>query len=399
MATDVVMPRLSDSMEEGTILAWHKQVGDSVDVGDDLVEIETDKANMSYESDTQGTLLAVFAEEGEILSVGALIARIGAAGEQSDHDSAVGSEEFVRPGPLTEATDRDRPRAEVKASPLARRLAKELGVDLVQLAEAEPSKRITRSDVERAASEQTGGLSPTPPSSLETAKGQTEVVQLTRRQELVARRMSESKSTAPHFYLQSEVDMSAAVAARRALNDLIDEGAPRPSINDLVIKACALALREFPKVNGAFKDGHLELYPRINVGFAVAAGEALVVPVIHDVDRKGLAAIASESRGLAAKVREDLVTPPELAGGTFSISNLGMFGVTSFQAVLNPPQAAILAVGAIEERPALRAGELVSAPVMSLTLSADHRILNGADGAAFLGRVRKLLETPLGLAL
>jgi pyruvate dehydrogenase E2 component (dihydrolipoamide acetyltransferase) len=192
--------------------------------------------------------------------------------------------------------------------------------------------------------------------------------------------------------------MSAATTARAGLRDLLGN-APAPSFNDFVIKACAVALREHPRVNGAYRDGRVELYERINVGFAVAAEGALLVPVVHDADRRGLAEIAEATRELAAKVRDGSVTPPELAGGTFSISNLGMFGVTSFDAVLNPPEAAILAIGAIEERPVVRGGELSVAPLMSITLSGDHRILDGAGGAQFLTRVRALLEEPLGLAL
>jgi pyruvate dehydrogenase E2 component (dihydrolipoamide acetyltransferase) len=394
MTPAVVMPRLSDSMEEGTILSWRKQVGDAVRVGDDLVEIETDKANMSYESEFEGTLLAVLAAEGDICSVGAPIARIGAEGEQELAAAAPGR----RNGDVGRAVGSEAGRQKPKASPVARRIARASGVDLTAVVPSGPGRRITRADVERAAAASTEPDAASTRPAPETAKGSVEIVEPSRLQGVVATRMSESKATAPHFYLRSDVDMSAAREARAGLRLLLGD-APAPSFNDLVIKACATALRDFPMVNGSYRDGHFELYSRINVGFAVAAERALVVPVVHDADRKGLAEIAAATRSLAGKVRDGAVTPPELAGGTFSVSNLGMFGVASFEAVLNPPQAAILAVGAIEQRPVVKDGEVSAAPSMSITLSGDHRILNGVDGARFLARVRALLEAPIGLSL
>jgi pyruvate dehydrogenase E2 component (dihydrolipoamide acetyltransferase) len=211
--------------------------------------------------------------------------------------------------------------------------------------------------------------------------------------------MAESKATAPHFYLQAEVDMSRCVEARAALRSAAGEGEPVPSFNDMVVKAAAIALREHPRANGAYRDGRLELYERVNVGVAVAAQDALVVPTVFDADRKGLRQIARETRALAERVRDGTVTPPELSGGTFTVSNLGMFGIDAFSAVINPPQAAILAVGAIVERPVVRDGEIATAHLMTLNLACDHRILYGADGARFLDRIRGLLAEPLGLAL
>ena len=211
--------------------------------------------------------------------------------------------------------------------------------------------------------------------------------------------MAESKATAPHFYLTSEIDMSRAVEARARIKAASGDGEVVPSFNDMVVKACALALREFPRANGAYRDGKIEEYSRVNVGIAVAAQDALVVPTIFDADTKGLRQIATESRGVAERVREGTITPPELSGGTFSVSNLGMFGVTSFSAVINPPQAAILAVGSIDEVPVVRDGEIVPGHRMSVNLACDHRILYGADGARFLARVRDLLEEPVFLAL
>jgi pyruvate dehydrogenase E2 component (dihydrolipoamide acetyltransferase) len=232
-----------------------------------------------------------------------------------------------------------------------------------------------------------------------TGKGDVRTKDLTRLQQTVARRMAESKATAPHFYLSAEVDMSRAVDARARIKAAAAEGAIVPSFNDMVVKASAIALREHPRANGAYRDGKLELYSRVNVGVAVAAQDALVVPTVFDADLKGLRQIAAEVRELAGKVRDGTVIPPELSGGTFTVSNLGMYGIDSFAAVINPPQAGILAVGAIVERPVVRDGEITTAHLMPVTLACDHRILYGADGAEFLARIRALLEEPVGLAL
>jgi Pyruvate/2-oxoglutarate dehydrogenase complex, dihydrolipoamide acyltransferase (E2) component, and related enzymes len=415
---DVVMPRLSDSMEEGTILQWLKQVGDEVTVGDELVEIETDKANMAYESDVAGTLTEILAQEGETLPIGSTIARVGdgggtmgsAAGPVTGEGPAGGAAApFSAPpprhpqkGPVAPPGSSDgggRP----KASPLARRVAREKGLDLSQVQGSGPGGRIVKADVERAEP----GAPAAAPTSLpaavseapETAKGQTTYQDLSKLQSTIARRMAESKATAPHFYLEAEVDMSRAVEARERIKGAAAEGEVVPSFNDMIVKACALALREHPRANGAYRDGRFELYSRVNVGVAVAGQDGLVVPTVFDADRKGLRQIASESRGLAQRVRDGQITPPELSGATFTVSNLGMYGIDSFSAVINPPQAAILAVGAIKERPAVRGGQLVAAHLMTVTLACDHRILYGADGAEFLARIRSLLEEPLSLAL
>jgi pyruvate dehydrogenase E2 component (dihydrolipoamide acetyltransferase) len=442
---DVVMPRLSDSMEEGTVLQWLKQVGDEVAVGDELVEIETDKANMAYESDVAGTLSEILVQEDETVAIGTPIARVGDSSEGSDASAAgpVGagdppppavakaSSGAVPPTPppaeetsepaeaqTAEATppaddDGHRP----KASPLARRLAKEQGLDLSQLEGSGPGGRIVKADVERASSagdavegvphgggdrearsEHMGEAAAAGPAA-ETAKGQTSYEDLSKTQQVIARRMAESKATAPHFYLRATIDMSEAVEGRGMVKARAVPGDVVPSFNDMVVKACALALREHPRANGAYRDGRFELYSRVNVGVAVAAKDALVVPTLFDADRKGLRQIAQESRALAAKVREGQITPPELSGATFTVSNLGMYGIDGFSAVINPPQAAILAVGAIEERPVVRDGQVAGAHLMQVDLACDHRILYGAPAAEFLARIRALLEEPLSLAL
>jgi len=426
---DVVMPRLSDSMEEGTVLAWMKAVGDEVAVGDELVEIETDKANMVYESDVAGTLTEILAAEGATLPIGEVIARVDgdaapvdggvvtAAGRPPVGESAppVGAGPGAaapepRPQPPAPVTGAGGER--VKASPLARRIARERGIDLAGLSGSGPGGRIVKADVERAA---TPGdvvaaappgpaASPTapPPTAAErpeTARGGVEAVELSKLQQTVARRMAESKATAPHFYLATEIDMARAWDARAAIKAAAAEGDIVPSFNDMVVKACAIALREFPRANGSYRDGNVELYSRVNVGVAVAARDALVVPTVFDADEKGLGAIAAETRRLAGRVRDGTITPPELSGGTFTVSNLGMFGVTSFSAVINPPQAAILAVGSIEEAAVARDGEVVAGRRMSVNLACDHRILYGADGARFLARIRDLLQEPVFLAM
>jgi pyruvate dehydrogenase E2 component (dihydrolipoamide acetyltransferase) len=411
---EIVMPRLSDSMEEGTVLKWMKRVGDEVAVGDELVEIETDKANMAYESDVAGVLTEVLAEEGETLPIGAPIARIGGdegAGAQDDEGSTSPTAGPATAGdppvpPVAQASSAPVPptvspavRADrVKASPLARRVARDQGLDLSTIKGSGPAGRIVRADVESAAAQE-APAAPVEPSEVETAKGTTTYQDLTRLQQVVSRRMSESKATAPHFYLQAEIDMSAAVEARARLKKLTPEGEVVPSFNDMVVKACALGLREHPLANGAYKDGRFELYSRVNVGVAVAAQDALVVPTVFDADRKGLREIASDARALAAKVRDGSITPPELSGGTFTVSNLGMYGVSNFSAVINAPQAAILAVGAISEKPVVRDGRITTAHLLGVTLACDHRILYGAPAAEFLARIRSLLEEPLSLAL
>ena len=450
MATDIVMPRLSDSMEEGTILRWIKSQGDEVAVGDELVEIETDKANMVYEADAAGTLIEIMAQEGDTLPIGETIARVGEPGEAGGNGASPRGEE-AREERATEAPSAPEAAPEkgegaaapaatetpseappttvpsgdgrVKASPIARRIAREKGLDLAAIPGSGPGGRIVKADVERASATKArpeqapgavdAGAAPAaaPPAAApagptpgtrerpETAKGRAETVELTKLQQTIARRMAESKATAPHFYLEAEVDMSRALEGRARLKAAAGEGEAIPSFNDMVIKACALALREHPRANGAYRDGKVEEYSRINVGVAVAAQDALIVPTVFDADLKGLRQIATETRALAQRVRDGSITPPELSGGTFTVSNLGMYGITNFAAVINPPQAAILAVGSIMERPVVREGEITTAHLMPVNLACDHRILYGSDGAEFLARVRELLEEPLALAL
>jgi pyruvate dehydrogenase E2 component (dihydrolipoyllysine-residue acetyltransferase) len=448
--SEVVMPRLSDSMEEGTILRWLKASGDEVQRGEELVEIETDKANMTYEADASG-VLEIVAQEGETLPIGAPIARIG-GGDSGDSssgpaelragpvdgsgDSADESAESSGPtttgsaggaaarstsaAPAPEAPATAPPSApsppavsteddgRVKASPVARRLARKLGVDLASIVGSGPGGRIVKADVEAQ-----GGAAPAPAAAAApapvpgpvvsgeagTGKGEVRAVELSRVQQTIARRMAEAKATVPEFTVTTEVDMAAAVAMRAQLKVIANEHEPAPSYNDMVVKASAVALREYPRANGAYRDGRFELYSRVNVGVAVAAPDALVVPTVFDADQKSLGEIAREARALAQRVRAGQITPPELSGGTFTVSNLGMYGVTEFTAIINAGQAAILSVGALREEPVVRDGAIVAGQRMSLTLTCDHRILYGADAAELLARIRALLEAPLALAL
>ena len=418
------MPRLSDSMEEGTILRWLVADGATVARGDEIAEIETDKANMTYESDAAGVFRAV-ASEGDALAVGAVIAHVLGDGESApsaapaaapsggapaaapagpvagDSRSADESAESPAPAPPAgSASAADSDGARVKASPVARRLARELGVELASLAGSGPGGRIVKADVEAAAAApaapaQAPAAAPQAPAAGGTGKGAVETVVLTSVQKTIARRMAESRATVPDIQIRTEADVTDLLALRAQMKAA--QGSA-PSVNDFVVKACGLVLREQPRVNGAYRDGAFELYGRVNVGVAVAAEGTLVVPTIFDADAQPVTAIAQQTRALAERVRSGTILPPELSGGTFTVSNLGMFGVTSFTAVVNPGQAAILAVGAAVARPAFDdAGAVVERNLMDLSLSCDHRILYGADAAQFLARLRELLEAPFAL--
>ncbi|ADB51193.1 dihydrolipoamide acetyltransferase family protein [Conexibacter woesei] len=417
---DVVMPRLSDSMEEGTIIKWLKASGEEVARGEELVEIETDKANMTYEADASGTL-EIVAEEGATLPIGEPIARL-AGGEEPARGAAPAPAAEAPAAPTATAAGGDR-NGRVKASPVARRLASELGVDLAGVVGSGPGGRIVKADVEGAAkggtetaaapvAEPPAPAAPAPAAPAPAAtpgpvvsgdagsgKGEVTVQELTRTQQVIARRMAESKATIPDYTVTTEVDMEAAVQLREQMKAAATETLRAPSFNDMVVKAAALALREIPKANGGYRDGKWELYSRVNVGIAVATDDALIVPTVFDADKKALGEISRDARALAARVRAGRITPPELSGATFTVSNLGMFGTTEFTAVIVPGQAGILSVGALRDTPVVRGGQIVPGKRMSVTITADHRILNGAEAAQFIARIRELLETPFSLAL
>jgi pyruvate dehydrogenase E2 component (dihydrolipoamide acetyltransferase) len=360
---EVVMPRLSDSMEEGTIVRWLKRDGDPVAKGEPLAEVETDKATVEFDAEADG-ILKILVDAGETVPIGGVIASIGDGAKR------------------------------VRASPLARRIARESRVDLREVTGSGPGGRIVKADLgvaapvaaPTAATQQASG-----------AKGSVTTVQPSRTQVQIAQRMAESKATIPDFTLHAEADMDQAVELRAQLRRVGGPGDALPSYNDMLVKACALALRDHPRANAAYRDGAFELYERVNVGIAVAADDSLIVPTLFDADRKSLIDIARESRTLVERVRSRLITPAELSGATFTVSNLGMHGVASFAAIINPPQAAILAVGEVREVPVVRDGQVVPGSRMSLVLTCDHRILYGVPAAEVLARVRHLLEQPLYL--
>jgi pyruvate dehydrogenase E2 component (dihydrolipoamide acetyltransferase) len=402
--TEITMPKLSDSMEEGTILSWLKADGEHVDAGEDLVEIETDKATVTHPAAASGTLRIV-ASEGASLPVGAMIGRLGdavavaSAAAASAPPAANGNPVAAAPGA-----------AAVRPTPLARRIAAVHGVALEQVAGTGPRGRVTRGDVlNEAGLPATPSPIPTPASAAAPpapvvagasppAAG-ANVQQPTRLQQTIARRMAEAKATIPHFQVQTEVVMDSALALRGELKALAGDDQAVPSFNDIIIKAAAVALSAFPLANGSYKDSAFELHDGVNVGMAVAADGALVVPTIFDADHKSLAQIGRETRRAAERVRSGEITPPELAGGTFTVSNLGMFGMTAITPVINAPQAAILGVGSMRPVLARHDGEIVDRTLMTLTLSCDHRILYGAEASRFLAHIRDLLQAPLRLAL
>ena len=392
LMSQIAMPRLSDSMQDGTIVRWLKADGDTVARGEEIVEIETDKATMAYEADSAG-VLRILADEGATVAVGDPIATIG--DPATEHASTPAPAPFAAttpvPEPRPEAPAAARP-VRLSASPVARRTAAKLGVALDALAGTGPLGRILKADVLAAKAPATE-----PAAATTTVKGLVVTSELTRIQQTVARRMSESKATVPDFAVDVDVDMTAALALREQLKSVAD---PAPSLNDIIVKTVAQALRRHPRVNGSYHDGRFETYDRVNVGIAVATDDALVVPVVHDTDRLSLGEVGAASRRLAGRVRSGEITPPELAGGTFTVSNLGMFGVDRFAGIVNAPQAAILCVGAVARRPAVVAdGSLAARDQLTLTLVSDHRILYGADAARFLADVRATLEAPAGLLL
>jgi pyruvate dehydrogenase E2 component (dihydrolipoamide acetyltransferase) len=379
------MPRLSDSMEEGTIVRWLKQDGERVSKGEPLADVETDKATVTFDADADG-VLRILAVEGETVPIGKVIGSIGDALPRSPAPAEPGPA-APAPAGAGKSSDADNGSDRVRASPLARRIARESEVDLRAIAGSGPGGRIVKADV--AKGEPARG-----------AKGVVTTVQPSRIQVQIAQRMAESKATIPDFTLRAEVAMEQAVELRSQLRQAArgGEGALAiPSYNDMVVRACGLALREHPRANAAYRDGAFELYERVNVGIAVAAHDSLVVPTVFDADRKSLVEIARETRTLAERVRSQQITPAELSGGTFTVSNLGMYGVAAFEAIINPPQAAILAVGELREVPVVRERQVVPGSRMSIALTCDHRILYGAPAAEFLARVRQLLEQPLYL--
>ena len=426
---EINMPRLSDTMQEGTITRWLKKPGEEVKRGDVLAEVETDKANMEIEAYDNGVLEQIVVNEGETAPIGQVIARIGDGKDvQQPAAAPVSSEAKAAPeqgpsqeenskAPAATPTDQPAPRSEpqetsrnglVKVSPLARRIAEEHSLDLQQIHGTGPGGRIVRDDIEdflaqhaaqpaqqqvsqQPAASAPAEAAPSAPPAAQQLPGD-EVVALSQMQKTVARRLAESKQTVPHFYVSAEIDMTDALTMRQTLNAALSEDGIKISVNDLIVRAAALALEKFPEVNSSCKDNQFIRHKQINIGIAVDIPNGLVVPVLRDVNTKGLRTIARESKALIEKARSNKLAMNDFQGGTFSISNLGMMDVSDFIPVINPPEAAILAIAStkktfvpVNDQPVLR-------DIMKVTVSADHRIVYGANIARFLQEVRRLLQ-------
>ncbi len=422
MATEVIMPRMSDTMEEGKILKWLKKVGDRIEVGDIIAEVETDKADMEMEALDDGFLTEIRAQEGESVPVGAVIALLGEEAEvgvsptppartasssvstppaEKRTDTKAGPPAAKKVRKIREAAPK-KPSARKKderilASPIVRKIAAERGIELARVRGSGPGGRIIKQDLEGAEVMPAAAESETPRASSPTATTPTGKVEpFSRMRATIARRMADSMREAPHFYVTTEIDMSEAVRLRTSLK-LSDRVSTDVTYTHLLVKAVAVALGRHPRLNASFSGDGRELKAEINIGIAVALDDGLIVPVLHDCQALSLLDIAAQTNALVERARTGKPTTQDLSGGSFTISNLGMYPVEHFTAVINPPQAAILATSAIKERPTVRDGQVVISRTMMATLSCDHRVLDGATGAQFLQELKNLLENPVGL--
>ena len=416
MATTIVMPQMGYDMREGTVVRWWKQEGDVISRGEVIAEIETDKATVEMEAYSTGVLGKIVVEEGRAVPVGELIAIITEAGEavpsmeELTGMAAPTAQPEAKSAPAApaprEAPLAAPPSGELKATPIARRLAREKGIELTQVNGTGPGGRITEADV--LGYEERIKAAPAP---AETAPARPAVapggrLELSRMRRAIASVTAQSKREAPHFYVTSEIDMTAAMGLRRQLNEAL-QASPEPtqrdgariSVNDMVVKAAAKTLEMFPNFNASFQEDHLQLNPDLNIGIAVALEQGLIVPAIGGCQNKSLAEIAGASSDLIERAQRGTLRAEEYTGGTFSISNLGMFDVDSFAAIIFPPNAAVLAVGTVKEQPVVREGQVDIAQMMKATLSVDHRVADGAEGARFLMEVKRYLEHPLSLLL
>ncbi len=436
MAIPIEMPKMSDTMEEGVLVSWLVDEGAAVSAGDVIAQVETDKATMDLEVYDDGVLLKKVVGEGDAIPIGGLIAVLGDQGEDItaildkyaagvSGDGRVGAEPAAVQSQQAEKTatngeparevqlETSAPVGEgrVKVSPLARRLAKEHGLDLQRLRGSGPEGRIVKRDIEvaigRKAVPDDAGRDERPapsyvPSVVAGAELPDEKVRISQMRKAIARRLAESKFTAPHFYLTIDVEMDRAVDARTRVNEVAEEhGLTKISFNDIITKACAVALRQHPAVNASYMEeaGQIHYHRQVHVAVAVAIDDGLMTPVIRHADQKGLSQIGAETRELAAKARNRQLQPEEWEGSTFTTSNLGMFGIEEFTAIINPPNACILAIGAIRDVPVVKDGVPAVGKRMKLTLSCDHRVVDGATGARFLASVKTYLEEPLNLLL
>ena len=438
---EVIMPKMGDAMEEGTLLKWLKSEGDDVSEGDAIAEIETDKVTMELEAEDEGTLAQLIADEGQDIPVGEAIAFIQGEGEEVPERSEGGGEAEVEAeeggdeggGAQATATETEEGETEeggaqqadgradghFRASPIVRRLAAENDLDLARIDGSGPAGRIVERDVRAAMESGTAkrdedgaqeevsapeqpqaemqGFQPARPPEPTEEPG-TQLVEPTRMMQVIGERMTEAKQHVPHFYATVEVRMDAAMALRKQLNGQLEDEGVKLSVNDFVMKACAVALRNHPNLNALYTTRGVELHEKVDMAMAVALDQGLITPVIRDIGSKGLSAISRESKDLASRARDGKLQPDEYQGGTITVSNMGMFGIESFTAIINPPQAAIVAVSSIDRRPSYdENGEVVPGSFMKLTLSADHRIANGRDGAVYMAEVKRVLENPVML--
>jgi pyruvate dehydrogenase E2 component (dihydrolipoamide acetyltransferase) len=430
------MPKMGDAMEEGTLVKWLKSEGDEVSEGDPIAEIETDKVTLELEAEDSGTLAQLIADEGQDIPVGEAIAFIAGEGEEVPERAAGGgAEEAEEEGGEGEAqaqtaTETEAPEEEggeeaaaqadgrtdghFRASPIVRRLAQENNLDLSRIEGSGPAGRIVERDVraamESGTAQKTDGKAEVEAPEREAAPQVaaapeptrapgTELVEPSRMRRVIGERMTQSKQQVPHYYATVEIEVDDLLALRKQLNEQLEEQGIKLSINDFVMKAVALALKDFPNLNALWTSEGIELHQQVDLAMAVALEEGLITPVIRDAANKTLSAISAASKDLAKRAREGALKPEEYQGGTVTVSNMGMFGVESFAAIINPPQAAIVAVSSIMQRAMFKDDEVVPVSIMKLTLSADHRISNGAEGAQYLAEVKRLLEHPMTLVV
>ncbi|MBW2587177.1 MAG: pyruvate dehydrogenase complex dihydrolipoamide acetyltransferase [Deltaproteobacteria bacterium] len=418
MAKIIGLPKLSPTMEEGTLVAWTKKEGDAVDVDDLLAEVETDKATMEFRSFDRGVLLKILVPAGETLEPDVPVAIIGKAGEDISEllaqvESATGSATATVAVPAAEpATEPAREPASVSApandarvlsSPVVRRLAREKSIDLRAVQGSGPHGRIVKRDVESyAGGALAGERYPGGVGAAVAVRGERlppRVAKASSMRRTIARRLTESKQTVPHYYLTIDVDIGPLADARKAMNGELEAEGRKVSLNDLIIKAAAVALRRVPEVNASWMGKAIHYHQVVDISIAVAIDDGLMTPVIRDADQKGIAQIADEVRDLATRARDKKLQPEEMTDGTFSISNLGMFGIEEFAAVINPPEGAILAVGTVRNEPVVEDGAIVPGRRMRFTMSCDHRVIDGATGAKFMAAFKRIVESPLNMLL
>jgi pyruvate dehydrogenase E2 component (dihydrolipoamide acetyltransferase) len=411
-ANAVLMPKMTDTMEEGTLVKWHKNVGDSIKSGDLLAEIETDKATMDFESPESGTLLYVGVEAGKPIAPGAVLAIIGEAGANYKallNPGTPSAQTTSSTSPVSQTVSttisKEEPKSNsderVKISPLAKVLAEEKGFDITKIKGTGDGGRIVKKDIEEfVPATQTQETTSKPVEKqvvsqpVTTSQDSFEDVPLSQMRKVIARRLAESMYSAPHFYLTMEINMDKMVTAREQMNEISPS---KISFNDIVLKAAAMALRKHPAINASWLGDKIRYNHAVHIGMAVAVPDGLVVPVIRNTDLKSLSEIAAAAKELGGKAKDKKLQPQEMEGGTFAVSNLGMFGIEEFTAIINPPNACILAVGGIKQTPVVQNGEIKISSIMKVTLSCDHRVVDGATGADFLKTLKSILEEPLRL--